>query len=84
MLTVYCEEVRQRSHGVEGPLASEHHAAGGSDDVREQLSDGVRLDGKQKHQPLREGTPGHKPGEVGMLLHSRFPSLRFQGIDNRI
>ena len=58
---MHCTEVLQGGCDMEHPPASEHPAPGRSDNVREPVRNGVRLDGERKHQRLREDTPGRKP-----------------------
>ena len=49
-LKARCVEVLQGSRDMEIPPASERPAVARSDDVRGPVRDGVRLDGKWKHQ----------------------------------
>ena len=56
-----CTEVLQGSCDLENPPASERSAPDWSNNGREPVCNGVRLDGEWKHQRLREGTPGCKP-----------------------
>ena len=53
---------------VENPPTSKHPVADRGDDVRDSVCDGIRLDGRRKHQRLCEGTPRCKSVGTGMLL----------------
>ena len=71
-LTVSCVEVLQRGRDVEKPSTSECPAADRSNNVRNSVRDGVRLDGEWKHQRLREDTSRCKPlGAGGFFGQSR-------------
>ena len=67
-----CVEVLQRGRHLENLPTSERPAADRSDDVRESVRNGVGLDGKRKHQRLREGTPGCRPVGTGRLFNRSF------------
>ena len=64
-LTVPCAEDLQRGYDVENPPASERRAADRCYDVRDSVRDGIRLDGKWKHQRVREDASGCKPVRPG-------------------
>jgi hypothetical protein len=68
---------------MENPPASERPAADRSDDVRDSVRNGIRLDGERKHQRLREGTPGCKPVGAGRFSFKVSPSS-LQVHDDRI
>jgi len=63
----HCAAVLQGGCDMEDPPASEHPAPGRSDNVREPVRNGVRLDGERKYQRLREDTPGCEPVGTGAL-----------------
>jgi len=55
MLTVTHVEVLQGVHHMENTPSSECVATDGSDNVRDTVCDGVRVDAKRQHQPVCEG-----------------------------
>jgi len=57
---------------MEFPSAPECPATAWSDDDWITVRDGVRLDGKRKHQRLCEGTPRCKPAGTGRLSIQSF------------
>jgi len=61
MLTVARVEVLQGIRDVESTPSSECVTVNGSDDVRGTVRDGVRMDAKRQHQPVREDAPGCEP-----------------------
>jgi len=76
-------EVLQRGYDVEDPPASKRPAIIRSDNVREPVCNDIRLDGKRKHQRLREGVPGRKPVGAGRrFVHHLLVYFAF--IDNSI
>ena len=50
---------------MENPPTSECPTTTRSDDVRDSVRDGIRLDGKWKHQRVREDASGCKPARPG-------------------
>ena len=52
---------------MEDPPAPERPTADRSDGVREPVRNGIGLDGKRKHQRVREGAPGCQPVGTGRL-----------------
>ena len=68
---------------MEDPPSSKRTTAAGRDDVRESVRDGIRVDGKRKHQRVREG--GRKGESVGACaFFIRDPYLCFATDDNVI
>ena len=57
--------VLQGGRGVENPPASERPTTNRSDDDRDSVRNGLRLDGERKHQQLCEGTPECGPVGAG-------------------
>jgi hypothetical protein len=68
-------EVLQGGCDVEDTPTSEHPAADRSDDVRDSVCDGIRLDGQRKHQQLCEGAPGCESVGTGRLLAQTLPAF---------
>ena len=57
-LTKPCTEVLQGGCDVENPSTSKCAATHWGDDDRDSIRNGIRVDGKWKHEQLREGTSG--------------------------
>jgi len=74
MLTVPPAEVLQRVRDVESSLSSERVAVVGGDHVKGSVRDGVGMDAKWEHQPVRENTSGCKS------VRSRTFSVQVSGI----
>ena len=53
---------------MEGAPAPKHPTTDRSDNVRDQVRNGIRLDGEWKYQRLCEGMPGCKPVRAGRFL----------------
>ena len=49
---------------MENPSTSECAATDGSDDDRDLLRNGIRLDVERKHQQLREGSSAREPAQA--------------------
>ena len=69
---LHCVEVLQGGRGVENSPTSKRPSTNWSDDVRDSVRNGLRLDGEQKHQQLCEGTPECKPVGAGGLSGQNF------------
>ena len=67
-------EVLQGGRNLEDPPASERPTTDRSDDVRDSVHNGVRLDDERKHQRLREGTLRCKPVGAGRIFTQVSPS----------
>jgi len=53
---------------MEKPPASEHPSADRSDNVRDQVRNGIGLDGEWEYQRICEGAPGCKPVGAGRFF----------------
>ena len=60
MLTASPAEVLQRVRDVESSLSSERVAVVGGDHVKDSVRDGVGMDAKWEHQPVRGNASGCK------------------------
>ena len=67
--------VLQGGCDVEVAPTSKYPIADRSDDVRDSIRNGFRLDGRRKHQRLREGTPRCKSAGAGMLLNQNLTTV---------
>ena len=61
---------------MENPPSSQCPTTDRGDDDRDEVRDGLGLDGQWKPQRVRGGKPGRRPVEVGKLLATSLPLLR--------
>ena len=61
MLTATCAEVLQGVRDMESPSPPERVAAPGSDNDRDPVRNGVKMDDEREHQPVCDDTQGSEP-----------------------